>query len=213
MSDDVRTFFDGYASAFDSIYERDLKQDLSLSRMLRQSMRTRFELTFDLCRPLAGRSFLDLGCGSGQYAIFAAREGAARVTGVDMSQEMISLAREKAVSFGVEGACTFHLGDVTADLGIPPHDYCVALGVFDYIADPLPLLQRMAASSTTRLVASFPKRWHVLSPQRKVRYQLRNCPLYLYSHGDLVRLASALKPLTPHIFDLGRDYLLTAAAR
>lgn len=213
VSEDVRTFFDGYAEAFDDIYERDFKgSTFSLSHLLRQSMWTRFEHTFALCRPLNGASFLDLGCGSGQYSIFAAQSGAGEVTGLDLSEEMIALAKERASQKGVEARCDFRLGDVVKSEGIEPHDFTVALGVFDYIETPEELLQRMAALTKVRLVASFPKRNHPLTLQRKIRYQMRGCPLYFYTKGDLEAMGGRLGAWAIHVFDLGRDYLFTAAA-
>ena len=44
--------------------------------------------------PLAGRSFLDLGCGYGWHCQYALEQGAASVTGVDLSEKMLAKARE-----------------------------------------------------------------------------------------------------------------------
>ncbi len=214
VSQDVKNFFDGYADAFDAIYENDLTAgSANLSHFLRQSMWTRFEHTFTLCRPLAGHTFLDLGCGGAQYSGYAAQQGADHVTGVDISEEMIAMSKRRAQEKGVADRCEFVVGDVLECKDIQPHDYVVALGVFDYIENPEILVRRMGDLAKVRMVASFPKRHHWLAPQRKVRYRLRNCPLYLYSKGDLEKLGKDLGPKwAVHIFDLGRDYLFTAAA-
>jgi ubiquinone/menaquinone biosynthesis C-methylase UbiE len=58
-------------------------------------------------------SVLDVGCGTGVMAKKLARRGA-KVTGVDISGEMISKARRP----GLPGA-TFHLGDAEALGDIP----------------------------------------------------------------------------------------------
>lgn len=57
-----------------------------------------------------GASLLDAGCGSGQFAIAFAERGA-RVTGVDLSPEMIRRAREHAAARGVEIA--WRVGDLS----------------------------------------------------------------------------------------------------
>ncbi len=43
----------------------------------------------------AGKAVLDLGCGYGWHCIYAAEHGAAHVTGVDLSQKMLEVARNK----------------------------------------------------------------------------------------------------------------------
>ena len=43
----------------------------------------------------AGKRVLDLGCGYGWHCIYAAEHGAAAVTGVDLSEKMLAVAREK----------------------------------------------------------------------------------------------------------------------
>jgi ubiquinone/menaquinone biosynthesis C-methylase UbiE len=59
---------------------------------------------FGLLPDLAGLSVVDLACGDGIYARKLRRRGARRVIGVDISAEMISLARqaEEAMPLGVE---------------------------------------------------------------------------------------------------------------
>jgi 2-polyprenyl-3-methyl-5-hydroxy-6-metoxy-1,4-benzoquinol methylase len=46
-----------------------------------------------LLPPLKGNRALDLGCGAGQLAQYLALEGAAEVIGVDISEQMLALAR------------------------------------------------------------------------------------------------------------------------
>ncbi len=45
----------------------------------------------------AGKRVLDLGCGYGWHCIHAAQQGALRVVGVDLSEKMLEMAREKTV--------------------------------------------------------------------------------------------------------------------
>jgi SAM-dependent methyltransferase len=56
---------------------------------------------------------IDLGCGTGNYAIYLAGKGF-HVTGVDLSPTAIYLARENAKSKGV--SCDFVVADVLGDL-------------------------------------------------------------------------------------------------
>src|SRR5262245_53529965 len=61
---------------------------------------------------LSGKSVIDLACGEGYYTRELRRMGAARVVGVDLSQEMISLAKaeETQSPLGIE----YCVGDARA---------------------------------------------------------------------------------------------------
>ena len=83
---------------------------------------TELNRIWDALRLTPGARLLDAGCGSGQLAIALAERGA-RVTGIDLSPEMIRRARDRASERGVE--IEWRTGDV-AQLAEP-------LAVFDAI--------------------------------------------------------------------------------
>ena len=58
-----------------------------------------------------GACLLDAGCGSGQFALALAERGA-RVTGIDLSPEMIRLARKHAEHLALPEAVTWEVGAV-----------------------------------------------------------------------------------------------------
>jgi SAM-dependent methyltransferase len=60
-----------------------------------------------------GRRVLDYGCGNGQYALLAARQGAL-ATGIDISDVSIANARQEAARAGVSDRVTFHVMDCEA---------------------------------------------------------------------------------------------------
>lgn len=78
---------------------------------------------------LAGR-FLDVGCGTGEHALLAAVSGAAEVTAVDIDENALGTAQERARERGL--SVVFLHGDVRelAASGI---------GVFDVLLDSLVL--------------------------------------------------------------------------
>ena len=59
---------------------------------------------------IAGKAVCDLGCGTGIIAIGAALLGAERVTGVDIDEGALAVARENADLLGVE--VTFLSADI-----------------------------------------------------------------------------------------------------
>ena len=57
-----------------------------------------WETLKDLLPDFAGKRVLDLGCGYGWHCIYAMEQGAMSVTGVDLSEKMLEVAREKRTS-------------------------------------------------------------------------------------------------------------------
>ncbi len=60
---------------------------------------------------LTGRRILDAGCGTGSFAIEAARRGA-HVTGVEISARLVEIARERAEAAGVSASVDLRCGDM-----------------------------------------------------------------------------------------------------
>jgi SAM-dependent methyltransferase len=60
----------------------------------------------------AGDTVIDVGCGSGVLSLVAARLGAGRVIGVDLSDDAIRVARRNAVNLEVDGRVEFRVGDL-----------------------------------------------------------------------------------------------------
>ena len=59
-----------------------------------------------------GETVIDVGCGSGVLAFVAAKLGAAKVYGVDLSQRAVEAARENAKRLGLDHVCEFRQGDL-----------------------------------------------------------------------------------------------------
>jgi len=207
----AREFFEGYARDFDHIYDEAGKGPIArfVDTHLRREMRIRFERTFEALAPMRGRSLLDAGCGGGRYAIPAAEAGASEVLGIDFSESMLTLARDKAAVAGVGDVCRFEVGDLlTHPIAEKSFDYAIAIGFFDYQQDAERALRALARVARRRVFVSLPKRWHLLTPQRYLRYTLFRCYIRFYSRGDVERLAATVHPQRTTIFDIGREYNL-----
>ena len=91
-----------------------------------------------LLPPLEGKRVLDLGCGTGRYAFLLEEKGAA-VTGVDLSQAMLSLAEQKARR--LSSSAKFLRGDIKRfrEVAPGPFDLIFSATATHYI-DDLPAL-------------------------------------------------------------------------
>jgi ubiquinone/menaquinone biosynthesis C-methylase UbiE len=188
---DLRTkkYFEDHAAKFDSLYHEGRPLERGFNRVFRKAIYERFAITFQHSEPIAGKAILDVGCGSGRYAIEFARRGAARVVGLDFSAPMLDIARQLATAAGVAERCEFRQADfLTTSLG-EQFDVVIAIGFFDYMADPVATLRRMVEHSRGRVIGTFPGRSLIRMPLRKVRYWMADCPVLFYREDDVRRIA------------------------
>ncbi len=89
--------------------------------------------------PLEGRSVLDVGCGGGLLAEPLARLGG-KVTGLDASPEVISVARDHAELMGLD--IDYRAGDVQELEG--RFDLVTAMEVVEHVADPALFVRALA---------------------------------------------------------------------
>src|SRR5262249_13347315 len=78
----------------------------------------------------------------------------------------------------------------------------------DYQKDPEAALRALVRAAKRRVFVSIPKRWHILTPQRYLRYTLFRCYIRFYSRSEVEQLAAKMKPKKTTIFDIGREYNL-----
>jgi SAM-dependent methyltransferase len=97
----------------------------------------------DVLRIGPGDRVLDVACGPGTLALEAARLGAAQVTGIDFSAEMVALAQREGAGLG---QVEFIEGDATA-LPVLSESFEVVASVFGIIFAPAP---RMAVAEMHR---------------------------------------------------------------
>jgi len=74
--------------------------------------------------------------------------------------------------------------------GVPleAHDLVIVMGVMDYVADAAAFLTALRPLVGTTAAISFPSRHWFRTPFRKIRYQLRNCPVYFYDEPQIREL-------------------------
>lgn len=110
--------------------------------------RSEFKVLAEFPRPAAGSRVLDVGAGRGLFTIWFARQGC-QVDAVDISAEMLAVARRNVAAAGVADRVTFHEGDAE-DLSRFPeggYDWVSCMHTFDHIPD----LPKGLGSMTARL--------------------------------------------------------------
>jgi len=183
-SQQIAKYWNDIANKFDSIYTGD-KSPLArgLDRWLRRDMYQRFDWVMREAGPsanLQGMTICDVGCGSGRFVTSLARRGA-QVTGVDFAPEMLNLATQLAEKQGVADRCKFVLSDVLDWKTDERFDLVIAIGFWDYIADPLPRLQVIRGLTKTTFLSAWPRAATLRAAIRKVRLKADGCPVYFFS--------------------------------
>lgn len=208
---DVETFFHGYAADFDSIYGHTKKRSLwdkFLDKYFRRSMRLRYDLVLKYSANPEIKTILDIGCGGGVYCD-ALLNMNKNVTGLDIADGMLKLAIQKTKPFIDKGQASYihsgyleHSFDQRFDAG-------VLVGFFDYIKNPLDVFKKLEHDISKEIYMSFPKAGGFLGWQRKVRYKMRNCPLYYYTRKDITALLTKMNwQNKAEIIDIDRDFFV-----
>ncbi|MCP4307595.1 MAG: class I SAM-dependent methyltransferase [bacterium] len=92
--------------------------------------------------PTEAVNIVDLGCGTGSLSILLAETGF-HVTGIDLSPAMVTRARAKAVTAGVE--VEFRIGNASdPDLGDGSFDVVLSRHLLWTLSDPIAALSRWA---------------------------------------------------------------------
>ena len=181
----VKTYFERTADNFDALYENRRNLSYRFNQLFRKGLFQRIEKTTNAFAGMQDFTVLDVGCGSGRNSALFAEKGARRVVGIDFSAPMLDLAREYTRAKSVADRCEFIQADFLEHPFYETFDVVVALGVFDYVADPVRVLKRMSELAHKKVVASFPGVSPVRAPLRKMRYALRGCPVYFYTGTKL----------------------------
>jgi phosphoethanolamine N-methyltransferase len=104
--------------------------------------------TEDLCKRLGsvlqeGARVLDVGSGIGGAAFHLARAYGAKVTGIDLAEEMVAIALERTAQERMTDSVTFRLGDVLETSFAEPFDIVWSRDAFMHIPDKPRLFSRL----------------------------------------------------------------------
>lgn len=176
----VAEYWNKIANRFDAIYTGN-KNPIArgLDRWLRRDIYQRFEWVMSQATDARGMKICDIGCGSGRFVASLAKRGA-QVTGVDFAPEMLKLSAQLADKEGVADRCKFVLSDVLDWKTDEQFDLVIAIGFWDYVADPLPRLQVIRRLTKTAFLSAWPRAATLRAAIRKVRLQADGCPVYFW---------------------------------
>jgi len=107
-----------------------------------------------ICRKLRlqpGERLLDIGCGWGGLALYAAERFGAEVTGITLSEPQAALANQRIRARGLEDRCRVLVMDYREVPSDPPFDKLVSVGMFEHVG-------------AARLPGYFAQAWRLLKP-------------------------------------------------
>ena len=203
------SFFDRYSIDFNAIYGSGTGPFQRLiNKWFRQTMLIRFQKTIAACKPLEGKTILDVGCGPGIYTVTLAKGSPDFVVGIDFAPSMIQIARQEAKKAGVEDICRFEIADFHSLPEDKQYNYLILMGFMDYIKNPQQIIEKTMRLASDKVLFSFPSDKGFLAWQRKIRYKFK-CPLYLYNEKQLKNLFSDISPWHYTLENIGRDFFVT----
>ena len=178
----VARFWNQIAPDFDAIYSgKKSPFARALDQWLRKDIYQRFDWVMQRSGDVKGLKICDIGCGSGRFVVDFAKNGAAYVKGVDVAPEMLKIAHTLTAEAGVADRCDYVHADVIDWTADQIYDITIAIGFWDYIANPPERLRRIRSFTNGRFLSAWPRFWTWRAPVRKVRLQyIGGCPVYFF---------------------------------
>jgi ubiquinone/menaquinone biosynthesis C-methylase UbiE len=84
-----------------------------------------------------GKRVLDMGCGTGEYALWYATHGAGSVTAIDLSDGSLAIARQRRAEAAAANAEFTKMDLLNCSLPDNHFDYSYSVGVLHHTGDPL----------------------------------------------------------------------------
>lgn len=91
----------------------------------------------DFFEEIKGKVVIDFGCGDGADTVEMALKGAKRVIGIDIREDILQAAEQRARQAGVQNICSFTTS--TEELA----DIVVSVDAFEHFSDPAGILRSM----------------------------------------------------------------------
>ncbi len=175
---EVGEFFSNFSDDWDTLYGEKRNPIMrKFDSIFRKDVYQRYELTFEaLGSNLKGSTILDIGCGNGIYSIDAIHNGASKVLGVDVADQMIEICKKEAKDREISEGLDFKVSnfpmtdEMKADIG--SFDFSIVMGVMDYVYEPEPFLKQLREVTNKEAYITFPGGRFIRYNLRKYRYKL-----------------------------------------
>jgi SAM-dependent methyltransferase len=188
-------YFSERARRFSSFYSNEV-----VARLIgRGALFDRLNFAVEKAVELDARHVLDVGCGSGPLFSPLASRGI-RVTGIEPAPDMAVLAEREASAFpGLVDVRRQGWEDLQDE---NTYDLAVAMGVFDYVGNPVELL-RVLGRAADRVVGSFPNEG-ARTELRRIRYGWHGVDVFGYPRERVSSIAQSAGMEIEQLRPLGR---------
>lgn len=130
--------------------------DILTGSVYQGTSKLRVLLGDEFLEQVRGKTVIDFGCGEGREAVELAQHGARRVIGIDIRENLLEQARQRALKAGVDDLCRFSRSvEEKADV-------IVSLDSFEHFSDPAAILRTMSEllQPAGEVLASFGPTWY-----------------------------------------------------
>jgi ubiquinone/menaquinone biosynthesis C-methylase UbiE len=185
-------YFDRIADEFNGYYtgrRPTLIQEAGYRLFRGPGLKKRFLHTTKIVGECKDAKILDVGCGPGIYAQYFAQKKA-RVTAIDMSQNMIELARRNLSKTGVRDVKLIR-GDFLQYDFADTFDYSLAVGLFDYVGafKRDAYFDKLKRITIKKVIATFPRMFVFQAPIRWILFFMKGQPVFFYTKRIIIDIA------------------------
>lgn len=124
---------DFYARWLDETWTYSAAVFASPTEDLATAQRRKYQRLLDCLDVRPGAHILEIGCGWGGFALYAAHHAGVHVTGITLSEEQLDFAQARAVEAGLDDYVTFELRDYRDVLG--QYDHVVSIEMYEAVGE------------------------------------------------------------------------------
>jgi cyclopropane-fatty-acyl-phospholipid synthase len=149
-----------------------------------------------LCRKLRlrpGERLLDIGCGWGGLAVYAARHYQVQVLGITLSQKQADLANQRIAQAGLQNQCRVDLRDYRSLNELGGFDKLVSVGMFEHVGEEKLPLYFQHAYQLLRTGGMFLNTGIALRVSERKPKGPNFVSRYVFPDGDLVPINQTLR--------------------